>query len=126
MWPFNRKKTPKSPGQPRIPAHKIEHTHGYFNTKSGQYECKHCKNKTPTPGALNAHYFYHHSPDAAERFQKKKEYNRSYRKNRRATDAQHSALWNKYLNNTATPEERKLIDAKLRLEAVKWIGEFFK
>jgi len=126
MWPFNREKKPKASKEPRVSAHKIELTNGFYNAKSGIYECKSCKNKTETPGALNAHYFYHHSPHAAESFQKKKEYNRSYRINKRATEAKHASLWNKYLDNTATPEERATIDTKIRLEAIKWIGEFFK
>jgi len=126
VWPFNRKKAPKAPARPRVSAHKIELTNGFYNTKSGNYECKHCTNKTSTPGALNAHYFYHHSAGHAERFQKKREYNRTYRKEKRVREIKDTTLFNKYLSNTATPEERAHIDAKLKVEALKWLGGLFR
>jgi len=111
MWPFNREKKPEAPKQPRVSAHKIELTNGFYNTKSGNYECKHCKNKTP---------------GHEQRFQKKREYNRSYRKDKRVREVRDSTLFNKYLSNTATEEERAHIDAKLKIEALKWLGGLFK
>jgi len=37
-----------------------------------------------------------------------------------------TTLFNKYLSNTATPEERAHIDAKLKVEALKWLGGLFR
>jgi hypothetical protein len=131
IWPFGRKtpkkedKSPRAEGH-RAGPHKVEYKHAFLNRKSDLFECKHCKNKTRTYGAASAHYHYHHSPGHAEKLARKKKYNREYHPRKHAQERQESAVWARYMNGSATEEEKALIDAKIKIEAVKWLGTFFK
>ncbi len=129
FWPFTRKTASKKEKAQRArkrPAYMVPQKHGFYNTKSGRYACGECDATPPTPGALRAHYHYHHSPGHAEKFARKKRYNSTYKRKRAAVDAQKTALLSKYLDGTATEEERRLMDAKIRIEALKWFGDLFK
>lgn len=136
FWPFTRKATPEKAKPERArkrpergrkrPAYYVPQGHGFYNTKSGRYACGECDATPPTPGALRAHWHYYHSPGHAEKLAKKQRYNSTYKSRKAASDAERNALLTKYMDGTASEEERALFDARLRIEALKWLGEIFK